>query len=31
MMKEADAISAGKHEKLEAVIAINTMIRDGLR
>lgn len=31
MMKEADVISQGKHDNLEAVIAINTMIRDGLR
>ncbi len=31
MMKEADAITQGNHQGLEAVIAINTMIRDGLR
>ena len=31
MMKEADAVTQGNRQGLEAMIAINTMIRDGLR
>ncbi len=31
MMKEADEISKGKQEGFDTIIAINTLIRDGLR
>lgn len=31
MMKQADEISQGNHDGFDTIIAINTMIRDGLR
>jgi flagellar biosynthesis activator protein FlaF len=31
MMKEADRIAEGKEDSLEAVIAINSIVRDGLK